>query len=378
MLYTIPDYYKEFKCTADQCEDTCCAGWQIVVDKKALNRYKRVRGPFLKRILTGVDFPNGTFRHKKEKRCTFLNEKNLCDMYLALGEDSLCRTCRLYPRHIEEFEGVREITLSVSCPEVARILMNKTEPVKLRSVERNGEEEYGDFDLFLYSQLLDAREVIRKILQDRRMPVEVRSGLVYGIARDMQRRVNHQELFSCGEVLEKYQKPEAQQYVKNKMDQNRKCPDRLFEFAKMQFRCLHRRELLKQDWELLLLETEQKLFLGHTAQEYQQLSIEFSSWLKEKEFPWEIQKEQLLVYFIDTYFCGAVYDGEILEKVQMALFSVDILEVLLKMRWIRNEKQLDMEDVIELVYRFSREVEHSDQNLKQMEAMMPVENARYC
>lgn len=48
------------------------------------------------------------------------------------------------------------------------------------------------------------------------------------------------------------------------------------------------------------------------------------------------------------------------------------------MRWIRNEKQLDMEDVIELVYRFSREVEHSDQNLKQMEAMMPVENDRYC
>lgn len=378
MLYTIPDYYKEFQCTADRCEDTCCAGWQIVVDKKALNKYKQVRGPFLKRILTGVDFMNGTFRHRKEKRCAFLNEENLCDMYIGIGEASLCRTCRLYPRHIEEFEGVREITLSVSCPEVARILMNKMEPVTLRSVERDGDEEYEDFDLFLYSQLLDAREVIRGILQNRSMPVEVRGGLVYGIGRDMQRRVNHQELFSCGEVLEKYQKPEAERFVRNKMEQNRQCPEKLFDFAKMQFRCMHKLELLKPEWEMLLLETEQKLFLDHTAQEYQQLSMEFTDWVEEKEFPWEIQKEQLLVYFIDTYFCGAVYDGEILEKVQMALFSVDILDVLLKMRWIRNEKQLDMEDVIELVYRFSREVEHSDQNLKQMEDMMPVENAKYC
>ncbi len=31
MLYTIPDYYKEFSCIAADCEDTCCAGWQIVM-----------------------------------------------------------------------------------------------------------------------------------------------------------------------------------------------------------------------------------------------------------------------------------------------------------------------------------------------------------
>lgn len=374
MLYTIPDYYHEFCCTADQCEDTCCAGWQIVVDKQSLNKYKKVRGPFLKRILSGVDFRHQTFRHKGEKRCAFLNENNLCDMYVALGKKSLCKTCRLYPRHIEEFQNVREITLSLSCPEVARILMNKTEPVKLRSAERGGEEEDEDFDLFLYSQLLDAREVIRQILQNRRIPVVVRQGLLYGIGRDMQRRVNRQELFSCQEVLEKYQKPAAEQFVRKKIAANRQQPERVFEFVKMQFRCLHKLELLKKDWEMLLLETEQRMFLGHTASEYQKLSEDFRDWVQEKNFPWEIQKEQLLVYFIDTYFCGAVYDGAILAKVQMAIFSVDILEVLVKMRWLRNEKQLNLEDVIELVYRFSREVEHSDLNLKRMEAMMPADN----
>ncbi len=43
MLYTIPDYYHEFTCIAGKCEDTCCAGWQIV-DEAALNKYKKETG----------------------------------------------------------------------------------------------------------------------------------------------------------------------------------------------------------------------------------------------------------------------------------------------------------------------------------------------
>lgn len=372
MLYSRPDYYHKFQCTADQCEDTCCAGWQIVVDKKSLKCYRNVNGSFRKELQKGVDFKEGTFRQNKEKRCAFLNEDNLCNMYTALGADSLCKTCRLYPRHIEEFEGAREITLSLSCPEVAKILMNRLEPVQMITVEKDGEEEFEDFDPFLYSELLDARDVIRNILQERRLSVDVRSGLMYGIARDMQRRVNHQELFSCHEVFEKYQKPKAEQFVRKRIQKN------IFAFAKKRFRLLYQLELLKKEWDLLLLEADQMLFLDHTEDEYQDLTDEFDTWIKENAFPWEIQKEQLLVYFIDTYFCGAVYDGEILKKAQMALFSVGIIEDLLKVRWMRNEKQLDTEDVIELVYRYSREVEHSDENLKKMEAMMPVENGVFC
>ena len=41
MLYTIPDYYHEFSCIAGECEDTCCAGWQIVADEAALKKYKK-------------------------------------------------------------------------------------------------------------------------------------------------------------------------------------------------------------------------------------------------------------------------------------------------------------------------------------------------
>ena len=35
-------------------------------------------------------------------------------------------------------------------------------------------------------------------------------------------------------------------------------------------------------------------------------------------------------------------------------------------RWLKNGKTLDQEDVIEVVYRYSRELEHSDRNLKKI------------
>lgn len=371
MLYVIPDYYKEFKCTAEQCEDTCCAGWQIVVDKKSLKRYKAVRGNYKKTLRAGVNWKQGTFRQDKDKRCAFFNADNLCEMYIHLGEKSLCKTCRLYPRHIEEFEGVREISLSVSCPEVARILLNKTEPTNFISKENEKEEEYDDFDPFLYSVLLDARDVMFEILKKRKIPIKVREGLVYGIAHDIQKRVDRQELFSCGNIPEKYRSAAAEQFVSKRIKTNEKDICSVFEFSREMFHHLYRLELLKEDWNYLLLEVEEYLYRNDSPIEYWKITEEFQDWIKQQEFSWEIQKEQLLVYFIYTYFCGAVYDGEILAKVMMAIIMVDLLEEMLKVRWLRNEKFLDMEDVIELTYRFSREVEHSDINLKKLESLMP-------
>ena len=45
MEFTFPNYYKEFSCIAGSCPDTCCAGWQIVIDNKTLKKYQHFKGP---------------------------------------------------------------------------------------------------------------------------------------------------------------------------------------------------------------------------------------------------------------------------------------------------------------------------------------------
>ena len=392
MIITIPDYYKEFECIADRCEDTCCAGWQIVIDKETLKKYAKMKGNFRKRMLSSVNWFQGTFKQDKNKRCAFLNERNLCDLYLSQGEEGFCKTCREYPRHTEEFEGVREITLSISCPEVARILMNRMEAVTFLSHEKEGEEEFEDFDPFFFSILEDARKEMITILQNRNLTIKDRILLVLGMAHDMQGRMNRQEMFACSDVIAKYTTEKALHFVQS---YRQKQSGEEMNFAHTMFQHLYELELLREEWGILLKETEDLLY--QEKEEYGKIKEEFYNFLKtaadlqrqsrkieeitdtagsgirdgkNSEINIDIHVEQLLVYFLFTYFPGAVYDGEIYAKVQLAIYCVWMIWEIWMARWLKNEKNLDLEEMTELVYRFSREVEHSDLNLGKIEKIL--------
>lgn len=158
MQITKPTFYKEFSCIAGACPDTCCAGWQIMIDEKSLQKYRRFKGPFRNRLHNDIDWKEHSF-YQYDKRCAFLNEDNLCDIYSEAGKDMLCDTCRKYPRHIEEFEGLREYSLSLSCPEAARIFLSHKEKITFFTREVAAPEEtFDDFDYFLFTALMDTRD----------------------------------------------------------------------------------------------------------------------------------------------------------------------------------------------------------------------------
>lgn len=378
MRYTIPDYYFEFKCTADQCEDTCCAGWQIGIDETSAQRYWKEKGPFRRTLRKNINFHGSVFRQQPDGSCAFLREDGLCEMVLQMGEEALCRTCHYYPRHIEEFENEREITLSVSCPEVAKLLMNRRMPVHFLHKKDEKEEIYPDYDPIFFDQLQEAREVMIQILQNRSLPASVRALLILGLAHDMQLRFNGGSFFTCQQLYSRYQSREAASYAsewlkgkeKNACQAVREENQQEVHVAAVCFAQLYELEHLRSDWEMVLREAESLLFKDVSENDrdsYRWISKEFGAYIMTEYPDWEIQKEQLLVYFISTYFCGAVYDGHIYSKVRMAVLCVWYIEELLKARWLRNEKFLDTEEVCEIVYRFSREIEHSDQNLEAAE-----------
>ena len=364
MLYTIPDYCEAFSCTADACEDTCCAGWQIVVDEEALERYRAEKGPYRKKLREAICWRDGTFRQDPLRRCKFLKEDNLCEMYQQLGADSLCKTCRTYPRHTEEFEGVLEISLSLSCPEVTRMLVGRQEPVEFLNYEKEGEEEFDGFDPFLYSYLVDTRDLMLITLKNRRLPVENRMMLMLGMAHDLEERVKKGALFSCGDVLDTYRKETYFSAAARKAERYKMDWKRRYTFSRRTFAMIRKLELLQPEWKQMRTETSRILFSGGWRG-YRNLHKEFAR-AEVTGFDREILTEQLLVYFIFTYFCGAVYDEKIFVNAQMAAGSVALIWDFLAARWLKNGKTLDQDDVIEVIYRYSRELEHSDKNLKKI------------
>ena len=59
----------------------------------------------------------------KNGRCAFLNDDNLCDLIINLGEKSLCEVCAIHPRFINKLKGYTEIGVGIACEEGARLLL---------------------------------------------------------------------------------------------------------------------------------------------------------------------------------------------------------------------------------------------------------------
>ena len=96
-------------------------------------------------------------------------------------------------------------------------------------------------------------------------------------------------------------------------------------YSRKMFQNQYQMEHLRTDWESYLQEAE-KLLYGNVNEKidkkrYVEMQQEFYACMAKEMPEYEIQYEQLLVYFISTYFCGAVYDGEAFAKAQMAVVS---------------------------------------------------------
>ena len=130
-------------------------------DETSLERYGNEKSEFGTRLRNSMTGMKSVFT--RTIGAVHFNEENLCDLYKALGPDSLCDTCRMYPRHTEEYEGLRELSLSLSCPEAARIILSCKEPVRFLEEEDDLEDDFEEFDFMMFSQLEDTRDVLFSI-----------------------------------------------------------------------------------------------------------------------------------------------------------------------------------------------------------------------
>ena len=391
MQFTFPDYYKEFSCIAGACPDTCCAGWQIMIDEKSLKKYKKFKGTFRNRLHNDIDWSEQAFR-QYDRRCAFLNEENLCDIYSEAGPDMLCDTCRKYPRHIEEFEGLREYSLSLSCPEAARIFLSHKNKISFVTREVPSKEEtYEDFDYFLFTALMDTRDYLFSIIQNRNVPMKLRRQKLLACAHDFQLALDKNELFQWEDIRARHEKSgftaEFQAKVRSRTagkgvttnkdadvmasDSNfRNCDSASLELRKQIWQTvIPQMEVLRPGWHEYLEETLVPLYNGDFAEKpdiYKSFITAYPDW--------EIQEEQLLLYWIYTYFCGAVYDGHIFAKVKMAIVCTFMIHDLAAGTYLKNGGSFSFDEMVSICYRFSRELEHSDLNLNKFEELMDEEN----
>lgn len=303
MLISYPEYYKKFKCIADRCPDTCCAKWTIVVDETSAERYRRVSGKLGEKLraVLSVDEDGDTVFINKNNRCPFLNSGNLCDIYLELGANSLCKTCERFPRFRADFGGTAEVGLSLSCP-VAAGLIVEGPTFPLESDFDDNDPDINDLDADLYFCLKKARDRVVGFVLNGVLTSEKLSALL-SFAENLQSEID----------CKSFKIPEI------------KLIDKPFDFDGSVFE--------KLDY---LTEEGEKIFKGLSFKNEVNLTDEHKN---------------ILLYYVYRYLLKSVYDGNARFAMNLAVFATVTIA--------RLNIPADKAGVL-----FSKEVEHSAENLK--------------
>ena len=280
MILRTPSFYKDFKCIAGACPDSCCQGWEVDADEKSLEYYKTISGEIRERIdsvLTHDEFGNTIFRLANKKRCPFLNEENLCDMHIAIGGEHTPYTCRTFPRFINDFGGTEEMGISFSCPVASDMMFNLKDKMIFTEEINDRLPELNEIDAQTYFYLVKARKKAYDIAQNRDKSIKER-------------------LIDLLEFGKKTQK-DLDEYIEGNDD---------IDF----FDVFKNPEVINEEW-------VEKVKNG-----------------KEKEIANETFNEQIIMYFLFKYFLGAVYDYDIMSKIKMAVVGVFIVTYFGEESWV--------------------------------------------
>jgi len=137
-----PRSYHAFRCIGADCEDTCCVGWIVNVDKQTYEAYQRSDdpdlGPRLHELVTINAERSSDDNYARIELngpgCPFLAE-GWCSIQKKLGEEYLSMMCSAYPRVMNVVDDVLQRSLDLSCPEAARIVLLDPNPMQFDEEE---------------------------------------------------------------------------------------------------------------------------------------------------------------------------------------------------------------------------------------------------
>lgn len=362
MKIRVPEYFKDFKCIASKCEDTCCAGWGIVIDDVTYDRYKNVQGKFGERLRSEIVHEAGeNIFVLKGNNCPFLNKEKTCDIYINIGEENLCYTCQQYPRYTEEFGSLREIGISLSCPEAARIMLNNDKKVTFELSENEEVvSSYNDINAQLFIELLQSRNIVMDMLQDRDIDLRKRVALALLFVDEIQEKIDESEIKEIKYVREKYSDKFFLQELLEKLEEYKDNEgikyDNIQEYFNV-FRDLKHitpndplglNDALRYFWQAD--EDEELYILKHK---------QFVEYYEDKIYKFE----NILVYFVFRYFMKAVFDYDALAKIKTAIISYMMIRELAVVRYIENNEFTD-EDMVDIAHTYSKDIEHLEENIE--------------
>lgn len=140
----IPQYMNSFRCLGTDCDDSCCIGWLVFIDRHTYKKYQKIKSSGMKRELdkniarnrnNPTDDNYAVLHMRQDNSCPFLSGERLCRIQMELGEDFLSEVCCTYPRTANMVDQILEKSATMSCPEAARLALLNPKPMEFEMTE---------------------------------------------------------------------------------------------------------------------------------------------------------------------------------------------------------------------------------------------------
>ena len=356
MKYVFTDFFDEFECVGGICPDTCCAGWNVSIDNATMQKYcgldetqKNWICSCIKEVVV-EDKPQNMIKMKEDGRCPFLNDRNLCDIYLQVSPDALSHVCQTYPRKIVSYYDVILITVCVSCPEAARIVLKKKEPIAFEYAEDDSIADTNGADWLLYNELINGLVITTDILQNRSYAIWERVYLVLEMTYQIQKHIEEGDLANLRKDIECYK---SANWCNEKVGNIHNAGGRVVGCWNVVYDIMERIEKTKN------INAKRKAFLLKYKILEKTEENAYYEWLNRfKEIEEETEFENLAVEFVFEYYMDALQGKNLFSnviKMVLLLVLIRAYEVL----HYNAHGELTEDNKIELVSKISRVMEHT-------------------
>ncbi|MGW7159310.1 flagellin lysine-N-methylase [Paenibacillus taichungensis] len=208
----VPKYMLDFKCIGSECEDSCCIGWKVQIDKTTYTNLTSVSQKTLRdSFKSGIEKVEASSRTNEQFAlmkmdgktgcCSMLDEQKLCTIQASLGERYLAPICATYPRNIFWVNNEQEISAVMSCPEAARLaLLNPekmefthTEAILQKNAQSKGEIITDQGNPTFMNFFWDIRIFAIEIIQNRNYSFPHRLIIMGLFCEQLQRLINQKQ-----------------------------------------------------------------------------------------------------------------------------------------------------------------------------------------
>lgn len=181
MILRYPAYFETFSCIADQCPDSCCKEWEVLVDEKTAEAYRCMEGQLGEDLRCSLyqDEEGDSYLRITDGRCPMWRHDGLCRIQAERGHDALCQTCRDFPRLTHDYGAFVERGLELSCPEAARIIFKNPTSAWVEKEIPDGEiPDYDPADMEILQQT--RRHMLEILAEERPIQETLALTLLYG------------------------------------------------------------------------------------------------------------------------------------------------------------------------------------------------------